>query len=239
MNKKAIKTLTVIGVGILLMSLSGCDSNPIGKLVDPTVSNTTGQFSGTWVIYNDGALRITGGFPPAIMFMTTPEGQTLDLNSTDHPYSGNFCLKYAWNGDTVTWYQGGIREDGFVGFIFIAAPTVSQYGIITRNLGAGGYTKISFYVRGALNANVSLRLESQNANNLTPSGVNAWQSNTTNQQITSNWQHYEFAISGSMASVSDILRIILVYNESGNPNIPNVTNGNGGTVFLDNIEYLK
>ncbi|MCX5778434.1 MAG: hypothetical protein NTU66_04365 [Elusimicrobia bacterium] len=224
----------IILVGVLLAIASGCEHNPLGKLIDPTTSNTTNASSGTWVIFGD-ELRTNG----AIQFLTTAEGQSLDFTCTDRPYAGMKCMKYSWDGSAVTPYDTGVKETDWVGFMLIAAPTIAQHDTFTKDLTAAGYTKISFYVRGDLSKNVYLRLESNNGTYQTPSGNNAWINNTTDRKITSDWQHFEFTLSGSVTTVKDLVRIVLRYDEDGDPDIANTGTSNGGTVFLDNIEYLR
>lgn len=238
MNKRTIEKIILAALGSLLIIVSGCENNPLGRLIDPTTSNTTSTFSGHWLIFGD-ELRINGGVPPVVMFLTTSEGQVLDFNWTDHPYAGTKCIKYSWDGSPVTQYSTGSKESDFVGFMLIAAPTLAQHDTVTKDLSAAGYTKIAFEARGSLNGNVYLRLESDNATYQTLSGNNAWMSNTTDRKITSQWQHYEFALSGPMGAVKDFLRVVIRYDEDGNPDTPNTGTGNGGTVFLDNIEYSK
>lgn len=231
MNNTVTRFLSALFVAV---ALAGCEQNPIGKLIDPTVSNTTGASSGHWAIFSD-ELR-TGG---ATMFLTTSEGQVLDFNCTENPVSGAKCMKYSWDGSAVTEYSSGNRQSDYVGFMLIAAPTLAGHDTITRDLSAGGYTKVSFYVRGSLNTHVVLRIEANNATYQTASGTNAWMSNTADRVVTSDWKRYEFALSGSQAAVRDFIRIVLRYDEDGNPDTPNSAHSNGGTVFLDNIEYTR
>lgn len=219
---------------VLAAGLAGCESNPLGRLINPERSDSAVASSGRWLIFGD-EVRTNG----ATMFLVTDEGQKLDFNCVERPYAGTKCMKYSWDGSTVTQYSSGLRQSDFVGFMLIAAPAIGEYDSVTSDLSAGGYTKVSFYARGSLGTNVFLRLETQNANYKTPSGVNAWQSNTTDRRLTSQWQRYEFALSGSLAAVKDFIRIVIRYDEDGDPDIPNTATTSGGTVYLDNIEYLR
>jgi hypothetical protein len=228
------KHILMFFCAMFLCISQGCDNAPINKLIDPTVSNKTGTWPAEWVLYDDEIK--TGG---TVQMYTTMEGQELLFNSTDHPYQGTQCVKYSWDGSAVTEYLTNTRENGFVGFGLIAADSVNRYSEVSKDLTLAGYTKISFRVRGSLNTNVYLRIEAQNGNYLTPSGTNAWQSNTINRRITGDWQQYEFSLSGSQATIRDFVRVILVYDEDGNPNTPNTRQGNGGTVYLDDIRLTK
>jgi len=109
-----------------------------------------------------------------------------------------------------------------------------------ENFSQAGFTKITFKVRGNLYSGVYLRLEFNNGNSTTASGNNAWMSNSSDRKITSNWQSYEFNISGSLSKVKDLLRIVfLKYDEDGTDSTPNTAKGNGGTIYLDDIVLTK
>lgn len=234
MNNMFRRMAHVVAASVLAACLAGCESNPLGRLINPERSDASVAPSGRWLIFGD-ELRTNG----ATMFLTTDEGQKLDFNCLERPYDGEKCIKYSWDGSAVTQYSNGLRQSDFVGFMLIAAPTLGEYDTVTRDLSAGGYTKVAFSARGSLGTNVFLRVETENANYKTPSGVNAWQSNTSDRPVTSQWKRYEFALSGSLAAVKDFIRIVIRYDEDGDPDAPNTATTSGGTVYIDTIEYLR
>jgi hypothetical protein len=226
--KVGIRGIFIIPM-LLLAGMSGCENAPINNLVNPTIANTTGAWSGEWVLYDDEIK--TGG---TVMMFATLEGQELDFSWQSNPYQGTKCIKYSWDGRDVTTYKTNAIEHDYVGFALIVADSVDKYDTVTRDLAPGGYTKISFRARGSLNTNVYLRLESNNGD-YKSSGTNAWMSHT----ITGDWQRYEFPLSGSLAGTKDFVRVILRYDEDGKPDTPNTGRGNGGTVYIDDIRLER
>jgi len=65
-----MKKIFLAFIGIL--ALAGCENSPMSKLVDPTVSNHSGQWSDIYVLYDD-ELRTDG----ITQFYTTADGQVI------------------------------------------------------------------------------------------------------------------------------------------------------------------
>jgi hypothetical protein len=229
-----IKMKAVLLLPLLFLGLVSCENAPVSKLVNPTIANTTGTWSGLWVLYDD-EIR-TGG---TVMMFTSMNGIVLDFASRENPHQGTQCVKFSWDGGDVTAYSPYSIEHDFTGFSLIVASSLDKYGIVTKDLTPGGFTKIAFWVRGSLSSNVYLRLESNNGGPATLSGTNAWMSNTTDRRVTGSWQRYEFALAGNFTSVKDFVKIVLKYDEDGDPSTPNVARGNGGIVFLDDIHLER
>ena len=240
MNKISLFAVCFLAFALL----PGCERNPVNKIVDPTVSNTTGIWSGTWVLYDD-ELK-TGG---NIMLFT--EGVSLDFNNTDNPHSGpdslspnaivKKCIRFSWDGSPVFTYSTSAKQSDFTGFSLICAQTTAAYSTQTRNLSLGGYTKITFWARGSLSTNVYLRVEANstdpNQYALASGSVGVWQGT-----VTSDWNKYSVKIDNSvnnLAAATDFVKFILVYDEDGNPNTANTGRSNGGAVYLDDIELSK
>ena len=214
---------------LLLSAFAACDKNPVNRLVNPTTTNTAGAWSGTWVIYDD-ELKTNGAV------MAYNEGAIIDFNCSDNPHTGKKCIRYSWDGSPVLTYAsltaGATVQSGFSGFGLICAQTIGTYSTGTRDLSPGGYTKITFWARGSLNTDVHLRLEDNGANSQTASGTDAWLSDTAANNITADWQKFSFTVSpSSLVNAKDFVRIILVYSGTGA--------GNGGTVYLDDIQLTK
>jgi hypothetical protein len=223
----------------LFSAFMGCDANPVNRLVNPSPSNISGVWSGAWVIYDDEVK--TGG---AIMTYNT--GATLDFHSTDNPHSGKDCIRYSWDGSPVLTYASlpahptDYIQSGYSGFSLICAPTDAQYFTATRNLSLGGYTKITFWARGELFTNVNLRVEAnsndQNQYKYASGYPGVWQGT-----VTSGWQQYSVKLDttttnlNNLAAATDFIKIILLYT----PGPDDPPRGNGGTVFLDDIELTK
>ncbi|MCB4792311.1 MAG: hypothetical protein LHV68_10570 [Elusimicrobia bacterium] len=215
---------------IIFIFFTGCEKNPVKKLINPADSNAIGIWdtNGDWVIYDDEIK--TGG---AILFFNSLDNQVLDFNCRDNPHSGSKCLKYSWNGKDVYAYGAtpGLEHD-YCGFSLTASKDVNSYLTATRDISGGTYTKISFWARGDLNTFVYLRLEGNNGTDTSLSGTDAWMSSDL-APVTSSWQKYEFNITGNMTAIKDFVKIVLKYNEGVSPN---TVVGNGGTVFIDDIK---
>jgi hypothetical protein len=230
-----IKTRLALLPIVVLFLVAGCEKNPANRFVNPApAQNPTGTYSGQWIIYDD-ELK-TGG---TVMFLTSSDGQQFNLSCYDNPHSGTKCIEYSWDGRNVTAYGGTADsisssssiENTWCGFSFIAANSIASYNSVTKNLALGGYTKMTFWARGTLNSNVSLRLESNNGGPNSVSGSDAIETGT----LSSSWQYYEFSVTPA-AAAKDFVRVILKFNQSANLDAPN---GNGGTVFLDDIILTK
>ena len=221
--------------------ITGCDKDPVNRLVNPSPASSTGVWSGTWVLYDD-ELKTNGAV------MTFNEGATIDFNCTDNPRSGKKCIRYSWNGSPVLTYASppsqpvNYTQSGFSGFSLICAQTLGAYSTQTRNLALGGDTKITFWARGSLNANVYLRVEANFPS--TATNVYELKSGATGVWMgvpSSTWTQYSLTIDPTVNNLAatDFVKFILLYDEDGNPDTPNTSVGNGGTVFLDDIELTR
>jgi hypothetical protein len=223
-------TLSSLIVVLCCLALASCQKDPVNHLINPTASNTAGGWSGVWTIYDDDLK--TGG---TVMMFTSKDGQQIDFASKENPHTGAQSLKYSWDGTDAIAYQGALQyfQPGYVGFGLIVPEDQSKFGVVTRDLTPGGFTKVSFWIRGNIGSLVTFRLETDNGTNVSPSGNNAWESNTTDRAVTSAWQRYEFALSGSQAATKLFLKIFFKY--AGGPG----TRGTGGTVYLDDIALTR
>jgi hypothetical protein len=218
---------------------AGCSKTPVNDLVNPTAKNSTGIWSGQWVIYDD-ELKTNG----AVMLYT--EGVGLNFNCANNPHSGSNCIQFSWNGLPVLTYASlpshptDYIQSGFTGFGLICAPTVAQYFTATRNLSLGGYTKITFWARGSLSVYTYLLVEANFASGASPnvtqpgSGTGYWMGT-----VTSGWQQYTISIdnnTNNLSAATDFVKIIMVYDP---PSGSNSTQGNGGTVYIDDIQLSK
>jgi hypothetical protein len=233
-----IKRLQFTLFFLLSASLISCEKNPISKVVDPAGTYNTGIWSGNWILYDD-ELKTDG----ATMVYT--QGVSLDFNSTDNPRSGKKCIRFSWDGSPVLTYkklpahpQDYVQGD-FTGFGLICAKTLDEYFTGTRDLSAGGYTKLTFWARGHLFDHVYLRVEanSDDANfSKIPSGTaGVWEG-----VVGPDWQKYTVTLDknyNSLAAAKDFVKVILAYDDDGDPTTANTTSSNnGGTVFLDDIQ---
>lgn len=226
---------------VCVFAATGCDRNPLNKIVNPDSTSTGGAWSGTWVIYDD-EVKTRG----ATMMFNTMEGQELSFISSDNPHTGRSCIKFAWDGSTVVVYStsssvANTTGSSFVGFSLIAAATTDNYYGVSKDLTGGAYTKLTFWARGSLNSNVYVRVEANSddpAFYRIPTGqYGVWMGTVGGQ-----WQKYEIALDPTrnrLSAVRDYVKIILRYDEDGNPDTANARQGSGGTVYIDDIQLSR
>ncbi len=211
MNNSKNIFLTILVTGLLPL-FSACDRAPVQKIVNPTVYTNTWT-SPVWVLYDD-AVR-TGG---TIGMHTTLEGQSLDAAVRDNPHSGSQCFRFSWDGSEVTQYSTGLREYTFAGFSFIVADDTSKWDTTTKDLTPGGFTTLTMWVRGTLNSNVVV-------------SVTAF-SNTWNGTVSDTWQKISIPLTGaSFSGAKEYVSVFLVYSP-----VSLSGRGNGGTVFMDDVQ---
>lgn len=206
-------------IAVLIMPLfvfAACDKKPVNRLANPTTSNTTGStvWTAPWIVYDD-EIKTGGG----IARFTTPEGQVLDFASTENPHSGLDCVKFSWDGSEVRPYADpNTAEHSWVGFSFKVLNDNIVNSPSTKDLSPGHYTKLSFYARGTLSANVTLRVKGAGA------------TSETIIPVTSAWQHFT-APTGTLTDVDTFAIFVLGSNGSSKTN--------GGIVFLDDIQLIQ
>ena len=137
-----IKKLLFPAICSIFVVFTGCNKTPVNDLVNPTSTNSSGIWSGKWIVYDD-ELKTNG----AVMLYT--EGVSLNFNYSSNPHSGSKCMQFSWTGLPVLTYANlpdhptDYMQSGFTGFGLISAPTLGQYFTGTRDLSKGGYTKIT------------------------------------------------------------------------------------------------
>lgn len=214
----------------LFAAFSACDKNPVNRIVNPSPANISNVRSGTWVIYDDEIK--TGG---DLMLYNT--GAIIDFKCTDNPHSGKDCIRYSWDGKPVYTYDLGTTQSGFSGFSLICAPKQAQYSTYSLDLSTAGYTKITFWARGSLNSYVKLRVTA-NSTDPSQSKLASGATGVWEDTVTSSWVKYSLDIdnmTNNLAAAKDFVKINLVYA----PGDDGPSQGNGGTVYLDDIELTK
>ena len=94
---------------LFLISVSGCELNPLKKLTNPGGNDevlNNSSWVGDWVIYDDD-IRTQGG----IVFTTGYDHQSVDfrVENKDCP-EGNMCFKYAWDGGKTYNYSDQVWQ---------------------------------------------------------------------------------------------------------------------------------
>ena len=177
------------------------------------------------------------------------DNQTLSFADRSNPIS-NRSIRYFWNGQPAN--PGGTGS--FAGFTLIDTPSESTYASTPgRNLGKFGYTKITFYARGSLSTRTNLKIEgADDAGRGIPvtcmtlstdasgdeCGANGDEAGAK-EELTSGWQKYTLPIympTTSLTDVKDFFKATFVYDFPLG-GLPGEAPGQGGTVYLDQIQY--
>lgn len=218
--KSLNRTLLLTACYLLLTVLSGCGKNPITAVTEPVTVSKSQQWSGTWVVYND-ELMTNGG----VMLIGWGDNFGVDFNCRENPYQGVKCMKLYWNGGSVN-ISGG-TTNLYTGLSLIVAKDYADYLATTKDISAGGYTKVTFYARkGFMSANTVLRVQSPNGTETSTPPTNAWEGT-----LTEEWKQYSLDIAGSQIAVRDFVIIVLKTTDQHA--------GNGATVYLDDIRLVK
>ncbi|MDD5491972.1 MAG: hypothetical protein PHV60_04750 [bacterium] len=229
-----VKIIIMIVMGMFLVS---CERNPMKRLSDPFDEGALGAWSGVFKIYDDDL--ITGGNVAFIPSDKTPpdNNMTLDFMYTDdNPPEGKKCLRYTWNGQDLDW--NGKNEHDWAGMSLIVATHWSLYDSTpSKDLSAGGYTKITFKAR-AVNLASNMYVKFEGPVSTTTSAPN--RGGTRYLRLTStelsDWQSYTINFNNAdFKSVKDYFKIVIEYPAGINTTLYS----NGGIVLVDDIRYEK
>lgn len=230
---------TVATVSVLL--LSSCKS-PFDRTKDASGGGAVGGFgaAGGLVVFRDelktggGAFEYPGG-----------ENQSLSFTDTSNPVSAR-SIRYYWSGQPA---QAGSTDHTFAGFDLMHTAVLADYTTTAgRDLRTAGYTKVTFYARGSLSTNTTLKIEvaddgSQStadpcmtlSTNGTDDACTAGPLSMAPRQLTSSWQQFTITVPNSaLASIKDFFKATFVFTD---PFVGNQAPGQGGTVYLDQIVY--
>ncbi|MFH1282490.1 MAG: hypothetical protein ABII27_02380 [bacterium] len=207
-----------------LIAFTACGKDKIKRSEKIFNEGATNQFDSIYVVYDDEML--TGG---EVSSIPGGESQEIDLEHKNNPFGGKNSVKYIWDGGDVFDYNTGEFQNSFAGLKLSIAS--SGDNSTARNFTDAGYTKVVFYLRGVLSSNVSVKAEGPDDGDNTTVG-----SSLIISEITLDWQRYSFNISpNDLDNINDFFKLTLIYdNPAGTTN-----NGEGGTVYLDNIYYEK
>ncbi len=225
---------------------AGCNLNPFNRSRDASNGGATGTMGGiNFVIFSD-ELKTGGGafeYPGS-------EGQVLSFNDTSNPISRR-SIRYSWTGEFVA------SQSIFAGFDLMFTNTFDAYQASQnspgRDLRQAGYTKVTFWARGALSTHTQLKIEvSDDGNTFTATPCLVLSTDGTDpndlcrvnganpyvmppQQLTSSWQQYTIMItapSTTLANIKDFFKATFVYTP-----IAGAPSGQGGQVYFDVIQY--
>ena len=203
----------------------GCEKNPVDRLTNPLDDGSVPGSSGIFVIYDD-ELKTGGG----VAFIPGGENQSIDFSDRSGPLDGKKSLRYSWNGGDVT--NSTATQHLFAGFMLMTIDDVTQLDSSTgKNLTDPVYTKLTFWAKGSLDLNTTLRVEGPDdgTGGITPQRLDI-------SNLTGDWQQYSINIpSSDFANVKIYFIATLQYAQPPRSTVP----GFGGTVYFDDIRYSK
>ncbi len=221
--------------------LAGCDKSPFERTTS-SQGGAIGGFGGTasLTVFSDELVSGGGAF-----LYPGGENQALTFGDETSPLSRR-SIRYAWNGRPP---KAGDSSFTFAGFDLMHTATQAQYDAAStgRDLRTAGYTKVTFYARGVLRTRTVLKVEvaDDGAGGATPPCLTLYTADSvdtddtttpcgTSQAMTGDWAKFTISVPNSaLANVKDLFKATLVFN---NPPL-NLTPGQGGTVYFDQIYY--
>jgi len=225
------------------MLFAGCNKSPIDRTAS-AAGGGTGAFgtAPAYVIFSSELISGGGAFeyPGA-------EGQTLIFSDTSNPISHR-SIRYSWTGEPVA------GQHNFAGFDLMHTPTQATYtSTIGRDLRQAGYTKVKFFARGSLSTNTLVKIEvaddgntgtvdlscvSLSGSGTLDDGVNPGSNGCGRMDtLTSDWKQFTIPIVSpniALSGVKDFFKATFVFND---PFIGNLAPGQGGIVYIDQIQY--
>ena len=207
------------------LALAACERNPVDRLVNPNDQGGVPQFGDTYVIFDD-ELKTGGG----VGLIPGGENQTLDFRAPSD--IGSFSIQYVWNGKDVFNSETGEFQHLFAGFALSVTELFEDLaGATGKDLSGPGYTTLRLRVRGALSQETSLRIEGPDdgAGGITPA-------RTELTTLGPAWQDVTLAVpAGDFANVKTFMTVTFQYDQPPRTEPP----GEGGTVFLDDVRYVR
>lgn len=193
--------------------------------MDPNPSNAVPVAGIPLSIYSD-QLDTGGG----LGLFPSSNNQQIDTASRDNPHSGRRCIRYSWNGQDVP--NNGTPEHTFAGFDLVVSQDLTTLSSAAgRNLSAAGYTKLTFWLRGTLTENTTIKVEGPgngNSNTILPS--------VTVTSLSNNWQQFTINASpGDFNNVKEFFKLTFVFAQPSGTTVA----GQGGTVFADDVQFSK
>ncbi len=202
--------------------LAACDRHPLDQLMDPVPSGAVPSAAANWVLYDD-ELETGGGF----YLIPEAANQTLTDHDASGPAFGRKSIAYNWNGGEVN------GQHLFAGFGLLVAQQIAQDASTPpRNLSAYGFTKITFWAKGALSENTILRAEGPadgTGSTISP------RLEISADLLAGGWAKYALLVPNpaAFASVKQYVNFTLIYTQPTGTTLA----GEGGTVDIDQIAY--
>jgi len=201
----------------------GCERHPFKKTSTLADEGLLPSVSPVFIVYDDEIK--TGG-----NLFTFPggENQVVSLDEADNPVAGKRCIRYTWNGGDVHDDDINAGRHDFAGLNLPVSQGDEDFDEAAAvNLTSGGYGTLTFWIRGVLTQDVTVKVEAVDdgdEDTAAPFGIYA---------VSSVWEKKELSLAGAdLSSVKEFFKITFIYTQPIGTDTP----GRGGTIFIDDIQ---
>ncbi|MFN0118558.1 MAG: hypothetical protein ACKVQC_09745 [Elusimicrobiota bacterium] len=211
-----------MSVLFFLLGFSACKRNPVERLTNPMSESAVPQSAAIYTIY-DEELKTGGG----LGFIPSGDNQSINLADQTSPRRTVNAIGYTWNGNDPS-----PGNHLFAGFSLLITPNFTNLtSAMGKDLSASGYTKMKFFIRGALSSHTTLRIEGPDDGD---GGITPSRTELTSTDLTSDWRAVTLNITPShFNNVKVFATFSFQYAQP-----PRTTNaGEGGTIYIDDIQY--
>ena len=216
MNKS--KFILLILAFLCMVSFISCDRYPIDAIVG--IPDRIDSWPNPWYIYDD-QINTRGNMEPYRwlddQYCATWDYAKVNFSWTNNTKNGNRCIYFSWIGNSTD----------------TSGATYFGFGLMAREylggkvaLGKADYSNLKFWIRGSLNSECEFVIE------IPGTGVKRI---VSAGEITSQWQEIVVPMSsiGPSDEVEFLLALALRVPEGS------TAKTNGGTVYLDDIRFVK
>ena len=199
-----------------LVSFVSCDRYPIEAIVG--IPGRIDSWPNPWYIYDD-QINTRGNMEPYRwvddQWCASWNYAKVDFSCTSGAKSGHKCMYFTWIGDSTD--TSGAT---YFGFGLMAREVLGE----KIALGKAGYNNLTFYIKGSLNSDCAFVIE------IPGTSVSRTIYST---DISSEWR--EIVVPMSLASSTEVEYDIAFALKK----LDGADKTNGGTVYLDDIRFVK
>lgn len=225
MNRTKIMLLSFFLISTF--TFMSCERYPVSALTD--LPSSIDSWPTTWYLYDD-EINTKGSYEPKVWdnsrFLEADNG-SLSFKSKG-AYQGRYCIE-------MVWYDKAERiPSGCYPYAGWALASTDPADVGSKNMTTCGYTRLEFEARGVLSSGCNVKIEiprhdSQDTDHiiLSESGSN---------RLTSSWQKFSIPITSKTTASWGIQQYYIAI--AMRRNTDSVLT-NGGTIYLDNIRFVK
>ncbi len=211
------KFILLILAFFCMISFVSCDRYPVEAIVG--IPGRMDSFPNPWYIYDD-QINTRGSMEPYRwlddQYCASWDYANVDFSWTNGVKNGNKCMYFTWLGNS-----SDTSGATYFGFGLMAREALGE----KVALGRAGYNNLKFWIRGSLNSNCEFKIEIPGT---------AVSRTVAASEISSEWQEIIVPMSsiGSEVEVEYDIAFAL-------KTVDGTVKTNGGTVYLDDIRFVK